>query len=356
MAGPSGAARGGAYGLLAASLFGLSVPLSKLLLSQASPLVLAGLLYVGGGVGLMGMGAIRRVGSKRSRRREAPLEWRDLPLLLGIVSLGGVAGPVLMLTGLERLSGVAGALLLNLEGPLTVVVAVVLFREHLGRSGVLATAAVFIGAAVLGLEEGSFSGDPFSVLAIMGACLAWAVDNNLTQRLTLKDPLAIARVKCLSAGLCALGIATWLGQEIPSAKIVLSAGLVGFFSYGLSLLFDTYALRLIGAAREAAFFATAPFIGAVASLPLLGESLRGLQVVAAGLMILGVVLLVREKHSHLHVHAPLVHEHLHSHDEHHQHSHPDGRGDGPHSHPHRHEELTHEHPHVSDVHHRHRHD
>ena len=189
---------------------------------------------------------------------------------------------------------------------------------------------------------------------LAGACLSWALDNNLTQRLSLKDPVAVVRLKALGAGGCMLVLALLRNPQLPAAAVLAGALALGAASYGLSILLDMYALRLLGAAREAALFATAPFVGALAALPLLGERLRAVDVAAGALMAVGVVLLLRERHGHLHTHAPLEHEHLHVHDAHHAHAH-EGPVTEPHSHPHRHVALTHDHPHVSDLHHRHRH-
>ncbi len=348
--------KGAVLGLSAAALFGLSAPVAKLLLPSSTPLVLASLLYLGGGLGLAGLEALRRLGRAGGSGREARLGRMDVPLLLGIILCGGVLGPVLMLVGLQRLSGVAASLMLNLEGPFTILLALLVFGEHLGRAGAFAAGFIMAGAVVLGFQEGELRGDLLGVLALAGACLAWAVDNNLTQRLSLKDPLALVRTKALGSGLCTLALAWLLGQPLPSAKVLGAALVLGFASYGLSIVLDAYALRLLGAAREAAYFATAPFIGALAAVPLLGERLRPLDLVAGALMAVGVVLLLRERHGHVHTHAALEHEHLHVHDAHHQHEHPGMAGvTEPHSHPHRHAPITHDHPHVSDLHHRHRH-
>jgi hypothetical protein len=166
----------------------------------------------------------------------------------------------------------------------------------------------------------------------------------------------IAGYKTLGAGIFNVLIALGLGARLPEARALVAAVVVGVLSYGVSLVLDTHALRLLGAAREAAYFATAPFVGAVASLILLAERFRWLDGAAMALMAVGVVLMLREQHGHLHHHAELEHDHLHVHDEHHQHEHDPGvSADEPHAHSHRHEAVVHDHPHVSDVHHRHRH-
>jgi drug/metabolite transporter (DMT)-like permease len=349
--------KGALMGLGSAALFGLSAPMSKLLLPTSGPLLLASLLYLGGGAGLSLAGAVARLRQSESPGREASLGRKDWPLLAGIILSGGMIGPVLMLVGLERLSGVTTALLLNLEGPFTILLAVLLFGEHLGHRAALAAGFIFCGAVVLGFQAGEVHADGPGVLAVVGACLSWAVDNNLTQRLSLKDPVAVVRFKALGAGSCMLILVILTGHALLPGPGVLAAALaLGAASYGLSIVLDLYALRLLGAAREAAYFATAPFLGALVALPLLGERLSPSHLLGGAAMVLGVVLLVRERHAHPHTHESLEHEHLHVHDSHHQHEHP-GMADvtEPHSHAHRHAPLTHDHPHVSDLHHRHKH-
>jgi len=342
--------RGAAYGLLAAALFGLSAPLAKRLLGEMTPQVLAGLLYLGAGLGLSAWRALR------PRTTEAPLTRADVPALAGVVLSGGVLGPLLMLVGLQRVSALAGSLLLNLEGPLTMGIAVLVFREHLGRYGVIAAGCVLLGAALLRFQPSAFGVDAWGMASIAAACLAWGIDNNLTQRLSLHDPFAIVRIKSLCAGSVNLGLGLALGGRLPHSQVLAGALLLGLFSYGASVVLDAYALRLVGAAREAAYFATAPFVGALAAILILGETLNPLDLAAMSLMALGVAALLRERHAHRHVHQEMVHEHLHVHDEHHRHAHSPGDAPGEqHSHEHRHAPLEHEHPHVPDAHHRHRH-
>jgi drug/metabolite transporter (DMT)-like permease len=343
--------RGAAFGLLAAALFGASTPIAKLLLRSVEPTLLAGLLYLGAALGLW---LVRLV---RPATDEPPLRRGDLPRLLLVVASGGVAGPVLMLLGLERLGGFSGSLLLNLEAPFTMLLAVLLFGEHLSRRAALAALCIVAGALVLRLEPGQLAVDGAGMLFIAAACLCWALDNNLTQRLSVRDPFAVVRFKASGAALTNLLVAfAWLEYPLPSPGVGGGALLLGCVSYGISVVLDAYALRLVGAAREAAYFATAPFLGALLSVLLLGESLGLLDALAMVAMVGGVVLMLRERHSHLHVHEPLEHEHLHVHDAHHQHGHPAGElAEEPHSHRHQHARLEHEHPHVSDLHHRHRH-
>jgi drug/metabolite transporter (DMT)-like permease len=342
-------ATGVACGLAAAALFGASTPLAKRLLGDVEPLVLAALLYLGAALGLAVLGPMTR----RIRAHESPLGAADLWPMLGVTVAGGVVAPLCMLWGLGRVSGVTASLLLNLEAPFTIAVAVLAFREHLGRRTLVAALLVVAGAVAVGSGPGPVRGDPLGVLAIAAACLVWALDNNLSQRLSARDPIAVARMKGLGAGSGMLAIALIAGFDLPPPGVAVAALAVGTVSYGLSLALDVVALRELGAAREAAIFATSPFAGALAAVPLLGEPWTATHLGAAALMASGVALLVGETHGHLHTHDPLGHDHAHVHDEHHRHAHPTPVER--HAHVHRHEPITHTHPHVPDVHHRHRH-
>lgn len=343
--------RGVALGLLAAALFGVSAPIAKLLLRDLSPVLLAGLFYAGSGA------ALTVVRWLRPAAREARLQRSDLPALALLATLGGVLGPVLMLWGLDRVSALAGSLLLNLEAPFTMLVAVLLFGEHMGKQASVAALCIVLGAVGLRVEGNQLSADLMGVLAIAGACLCWAFDNNLTQRLMVRDPFSVVRVKALTAAACNLSIGLMLSKTLPETNTIVYALIVGALSYGVSVVLDAYALRALGAAREAACFATAPFLGAALALLLFPETMALPTLLAMLVMVLGVVLLLRERHSHLHRHEPLMHEHAHTHDEHHHHEHAPGDPQGePHSHLHQHAALTHDHPHVPDLHHRHSHE
>ena len=343
--------RGALCGLGAAALFGLSAPLAKVLLGSISPVLLAGLLYLGAAAGLWLLRLLR------APTHEALLRRSDVPNLIGVVLAGGVVAPVLMLFGLARVTALSGSLLLNLEAPLTVLLAVVLFREHLGRYAAGAAVCILSGAAVLKLEPGAQGADTAGVLLLAGACLLWAIDNNLTQRLSLRDPFAVVRIKTLVAGAVNTALGLWLsGGEIPDPGYLWGALALGSVSYGASVVLDAYALRFVGAAREAAYFATAPFMGALISVALFHTPLRWFDVMAMAAMALGVALLLKERHGHLHAHQHSDHEHLHTHDEHHQHAHaPTDPAGEPHSHAHHHDPIVHDHPHAPDAHHRHRH-
>jgi drug/metabolite transporter (DMT)-like permease len=313
--------------------------------------ILAALLYLGAGAVLSATALL-----SHRRNTEARLRAGDLPLIGAIVLFGGVLGPILMLWGLDRVSAVLGSPLLNLEAPFTILIGVVFFGDHLSSRTAAASALIISGAAALGSIPVGLEAAPLGAVAIAGACASWALDNNLTQRLSLRDPVAVARTKALAAGIFMLGLAFAHGERMPAGAVLVPAILLGAVAYGLSLVFAVYAMRILGVARQAVFFASAPFVGAILSMPLLGER-PGLEVAAGGaLIVAGLVVLLRERHSHWHTHAELDHDHAHVHDEHHQHHHdPAVSPIEPHSHPHHHERSAHAHPHVPDLHHHHRH-
>jgi len=348
-------ARAYALALGAAGLFGASFPLSKLLLRDFGSVGLAGLLYLGSG---LGVGILRLFLQDRAARREATLNKADLGWLSGVILSGGVAGPILLLLGLARTSAHVSALLANTETLFTMALAVAFFGDFLIRREALGVAAIFTGATIVAVAgagqggKGSWEGP----LLLLGAGLAWGLDNNLSKRISAKDPLQIAAIKGISAGLVNLLLA-WFAEGLPrlSPGALVSAMAVGFVCYGLSVVLFIVALRHLGAARTSALFATAPGMAILLSWALLGE-IPGLWTAAGALlMIPGAWLLIRVEHSHRHVHTAIRHEHRHVNDEHHRHEHIGDEGPEPHSHPHEHELLEHEHAHVADLHHRHSH-
>lgn len=347
--------RGYLSGLAAAAAFGASAPAAKTLLASWTPLGLAPVLYLGAALALTVARVVRRL-THADRPLEASVTARDIPRLAVIVVAGGFAGPILMLLGLQRLSGTSGALCLNLEAPLTMLLSVAVFGEHLSRREAVAAAGIIAGAVLLGIEPGSLGGELAGVLLVGAACGCWAVDNNLTQVLSARDPLALTQWKAGGAAILGLVVAALFGRQAPTdAGSVAAALTVGAVSYGLSIVLDTHALRQLGAAREAAIFATGPMFGAVFAVGMLGDRPSASQIAAATLMALGVVVLVRARHEHVHTHDAIEHEHRHTHDLHHQHEHSEAASAEPHSHWHRHEPTAHSHPHVSDAHHRHKH-
>jgi drug/metabolite transporter (DMT)-like permease len=348
---PSALWPGVPFALASAALFGASTPFAKLLVGSIDPQLLAGLLYLGAGVGLMIGYAIRvAIGIGHS---EAPLRRVDAPWMIAIVVFGGIVGPLFLMLGLARTSAASGSLLLNLEGLATMAIAWVVFRENVDRRLLLGATAILAGAGALSWHGQGVRVDEGGLLIAL-ACVAWGIDNNLTRKLSAADPVLIALIKGVAAGSVNLALALLLGARLPSMATTGAALVVGFCGVGLSLVLFVLALRHLGSARTGAYFSLAPFLGAVIAIGLIHEPITPQLLFAGVLMALGVWLHLTERHAHDHSHEAIEHEHAHVHDEHHGHTH-EGTVTEPHSHWHRHAPLRHRHAHYPDIHHRHEH-
>ncbi|MDI1283216.1 MAG: DMT family transporter [Reyranella sp.] len=336
-----------------AVLFGLAAPVAKFLLETSDPWMLAGILYCGAGLGLFGVHVVLRgIGSLA----EARLTRRELPWLAAAVMCGGVLGPGLLLLGLARVSASAASLLLTLEGVLTALLAWFVFKENFDRRIALGMLSIVAGATVLNWPSEATADDFIGPAAIVGACFAWALDNNLTRKVSLSDPVQIAMIKGLVAGPVSLGIGHLSGSVLPPLSTIGLGAATGFLGYGVSLVLFVLALRHLGTARTGAYYSIAPFVGAVVSVSLFSEPVTFQLVSAGALMAFGVWLHLSERHEHIHEHTEFAHEHRHVHDEHHDHSHDEPVDAGrAHSHWHAHTPLRHAHPHTPDSHHRHSH-
>ncbi len=340
------------YALLAlasAALFGAAAPALKPIAGTLNPVLLAGLLYLGSFLGLAAARAVRR-----TARGEAALSRSDLPALAGAIVAGGLVAPVLLVWGLSGLAASAASLLLAAEGVLTMLLAAILFREAVARRIWIAAGFTLCAGALLAWAPGVAVPVSLPALAVLGACLLWALDNNLTSRISLADPYAIAMWKGLVAGGVNTAIGLVLAPAIPDGTWLAALG-VGAIGYGASLVLYVLALRHLGAARTAAHFGTAPFFGAALAIGFQGEPVTPLFAAAVALTAVGTWLAVTERHGHEHQHETMEHEHRHLHDSHHQHAHRGDEGPEPHSHPHRHQPLRHRHAHFPDLHHDHRH-
>lgn len=332
----------------AALLFGAGTPLAKWLLDGVSPWLLAGLLYLGSGIGLTLYRRLIHAPAVRLPRNE--MSW-----FAGAILAGGIVGPVLLMLGLTGMPASGASLLLNAEGVFTAVLAWFAFKENFDRRIALGMGAIVAGAAVLSWPgEARFAG-LWPTLAILGACFAWGIDNNLTRKVSLTDATWIAAVKGLVSGGVNLMLAVSLGAAMPTLPNFAGALMVGFLAYGVSLALFVIGLRHLGTARTGAYFSVAPFFGALLAL-LMGEPVTMPLLIAGALMALGTCLHLTERHEHEHDHIDGWHDHEHAHDEHHQHRHDVPVTPGTrHRHPHRHDPLTHTHAHFPDAHHRHRH-
>ena len=347
--------KGVVVALGSAVLFGMSTPLTKILVGTVSPLLLAGLLYAGSGLGLLVVliGRQLRAPQKSSMSLPRRDEWL---WLAGAIFFGGVAAPVALTYGLVTSAASTASLLLNLESVFTALLAWFLFRENFDRRVLLGMFLIVAGGLLLVWTPGEPGDISFGIVLIAVACLCWAIDNNLTGKVSASDALLIAGLKGLVAGAVNLSLALLIGQTLPPLGALSLAMVVGFLGYGVSLVLFVLALRHLGTARTGAYFSVAPFFGAAFAVMLQGDAVTFRLVAAGTLMAAGIWLHLTERHGHLHVHERLEHTHTHLHDEHHRHTH-DFAWDGcePHTHPHAHMPLVHVHAHYPDVHHRHPH-
>lgn len=349
MTGGTRSLSGAAAGLAAAVLFGAGTPIAKLLLGQTSPWLLAGLLYTASGLTL----SLWRIARRSPRVHILPVE---VAPLTGAVLFGGVLAPVLLMLGLVAMPASGASLLLNAEGLFTALIAWFVFKEATDRRMVTGFALIAVGAAVLGWPgQPQFAGT-WPTLAVLGACLCWGIDNNLTRMVARNDPVWLAAVKGAVAGPANLAIAFLLGAHLPDARAIGGAAAVGVLSYGVSLVLFIAALASLGSARAGAYFSVAPFFGAILALAF-GEPFTWTLAIAAGLMGAGIALHLTEHHDHAHTHAALTHDHWHRHDDgHHSHAHdPAVAAAFRHSHEHTHPAIQHSHPHYPDADHRHDH-
>lgn len=328
------------YIVISAALFGISAPVSKLLISDIAPVAMAGLLYLGAFLGL----AAFRLSPLGSVEEETALRSSEIPYLAGSIVAGGVIAPILLMMGIASVTGIASSLLLNLEGVATALIAWLAFKEAVGRRTWIALALMTTAGVLLALETGGGETSAYGAALIVMAMFFWGLDNNLTRKIAGTGPQRIAMLKGLVAGTASTSLAFLLGQAPPLGPELLAALLLGSLSYGVSLVLFILALDSLGSARTGAFFALGPFIGAVISVPLLDE-VPSLTILPAGaLMAAGAYLLLTERHTHLHWHPRVVHEHPHVHDAGHEHPHHPGTVE-PHSHMHVHEAVLHEHEH-----------
>ncbi len=339
--------------LIASLLFGASAPLAKFLLGEIEPIPLAAFLYLGSGLGLLGIKIYQLINQQQSD--EARIQKPDLVWLAGAILAGGVAAPIILLFSLQNTPASTASLLLNFEGVATTLIAAVAFKEAISRRAWWAVILITLSGVFLSIKINGSWGFSLGALGIIAACIFWGMDNNFTRNISAKDPLTIVTIKGLGAGTFSLGMALILGNRFPAFGIALGAMLLGSLSYGASIVLFIRAMRGLGAARTSALFGTAPLVGILLSVLLLRESPNWMFAVALPLMALGTLLLVNEEHEHCHVHEATMHEHVHTHDDgHHDHEH-EGELALQHSHIHQHDELTHAHHHMPDLHHRHAH-
>ena len=335
--------------LLSAVLFGASTPIGKLLLNSLPPFQLAGLLYIGAAIGVLPF-SLRQRNAKKIHR----IGKRNILRLIGAISFGGIAGPVLLLFGLQKAPAASVAMWLNLELIATAILGCLLFREYLGGYGWVGVIGT-IGASVMLSWHGGTIG-MVALLLVAAAGFCWGIDNHLTALIDGITPTQSTFWKGAIAGGTNLILSVILEPYGTAVWILASGIIVGVFSYGFSISLYILAAQNLGATRSQMIFASAPFFGVALSVILLNESISAIQAAAAAILVFSLTVLLRDQHSHSHTHEPLHHKHRHRHDDgHHDHVHTEDEAPVYHSHWHTHEPTTHAHPHWPDIHHRHRH-
>jgi len=293
---------------------------------------------------------------QKEKHTESGITKKDAPWLAGVILTGGVAAPILLMFSLKSTPAATASLLLNFEAVSTALIAALFFKEALGKRVWASVALITAAAIILTWDNSGEWGISLGALGIIGACLLWGADNNMTRMVSLKDPLVITMVKGFGAGAVSLIISLLTASAFPKPSAMALALLLGAFSYGVSIVLFILSMRHLGAARTGAFFGSAPFIGVIVSIILFNETPALQFYISLPVMVVGAILIIGEKHAHTHIHEHLEHDHRHRHDDlHHTHAHADGFT-GEHSHLHTHEKLEHEHPHTPDTHHRHTHD
>jgi len=344
--------------LLAALLFGASAPIAKILLQDISPLLMASFLYLGCGFGLWLFQAINYI-SNRKLNTEASLTKKDIPWLLGAIIFGGILAPILQMVSLKITPASTASLLLNFEGVATTMIAVLVFKEAMGKKVWIAIFLITSASVLLSWDFSHTWGLSLGAIGIILACFCWGIDNNMTRNISSKNPFTIVTYKGLAAGSFSFVLSLFLSNHLPSISLILLTMLVGFFCYGFSIVLFVYAMRNMGSIRTSALFGSAPFIGVILSFIFLREPLNPMLLISLPFMIAGAFYLFTEDHFHIHVHENLEHTHRHTHtDEHHNHEHEvkDLIYSKYHSHVHSHTVLEHNHSHLPDIHHRHIHE
>lgn len=340
--------------LLAALFFGASAPISKLLLGDVPPVLMAAFLYLGSGTGISLVKLVQRISS---HHREAGIKSPDVKWLAGAIISGGITAPIVLMISLKNTPASTASLLLNFEGVATTLIALFFFRESISRRALTAILVITLASIFLSTNFQSGFGFSLGALGVILACVLWGVDNNFTRNISAKDPLTIVAWKGIVSGIFSLTLGLSLGQRLPIVATILSILLLGFISYGLSIVLFIYSMRGLGAARTSALYSTAPLAGVLLSIIIFKDPVTLLFGFAAVLMIAGALLLANEEHAHFHIHMPVVHEHRHSWtDEFHQHEEMNEAVGKSHSHEHEHPRTMHKHGHMPDIHHRHGHE
>jgi len=309
------------FAILAAALYAISSPISKLLLKEVPPTLMASFLYIGAGIGMSIVGIIRR--KKHKENTEASLTKKELPFTIGMIILD-VAAPIFLMFGLTLTTSANASLLNNFEIVTTSLIALLIFKESISKRLWGAIALITISSIILSVQSISSFSFSFGSIFVILACICWGFENNCTRRLSAKDPLEIVVIKGFGSGVGSLLIALTIGERTNNVFYIIVALLLGFFAYGLSIFFYIYAQRDLGAAKTSAYYAISPFIGVGLSLIIFKETPTLSFVIALVIMIIGTIFASTEQHTHRHshidTHTHLEYTHSHKHIQHIHHS------------------------------------
>lgn len=279
------------YAILAAALYALNAPVSKLLLQNVSPTMMAGFLYLGAGIG---MATISLVRSKTGHgKREMRLTKKDLPYTLGMVVLD-IAAPIFLMIGLTRTTAANASLLNNFEIVATSIIALMIFKEKIGKKLWIAIGLITLSSILLSVEDAGSFQFSFGSLFVLAACVCWGLENNCTRCLSKSDPLEIVMIKGFGSGIGSIIIGLVVGESLPVWSDILKNLLLGFVAYGLSIYFYVYAQRHLGAAKTSTYYAVAPFIGVLLSFIVFREIPGVLFFIALVIMIAGTWMINKE--------------------------------------------------------------
>ncbi|OFZ19159.1 MAG: hypothetical protein A2X94_10310 [Bdellovibrionales bacterium GWB1_55_8] len=340
---------------IAAFFFGCIAPGTKLLVHNLPPQSTAGILYFFAGIGMLAI----LLAKKELLPSLAHIKPKDGKWLFAATLFGGILGPAFLTYGLLSIRGSTASLLLNLESVLTSLIAWFVFKEHFEKKIVWGMLFIISGCVILSWSAQASGGqDSLTGVSLIAlACLSWGIDNNVTRNIAHLNPVLTASIKGVIAGSSNLALGFLIGERFGLNIQILQAGLLGFLGIGVSLVAFIISLGTIGTARTGAVFSTAPFVGAILSVLVLGEAVSIPFILALVLMGFGVMCHLSEEHLHEHSHPALEHSHEHAHDEHHQHAHDADDPPGTtHNHKHRHVAETHQHRHFPDIHHLHEHE
>lgn len=278
--------------ILAAALYAINSPLSKILLDYMPPTLMAGFLYIGAGIGMLIIAIIRKY--RKTENMEAKLTKKEFPFTIAMILLD-IAAPICLLFGLKSTTAANASLLNNFEIVATAIIALVIFKEKISLRLWLGILFVTLSCGLLSFEDISSFQFSYGSLFILLACVCWGIENNCTRKISSKDPLQIVLLKGIFSGAGSIIIGLILGERVTALWSVFAVFGVGFVAYGLSIFFYVYAQRILGATRTSAYYAFAPFIGTLLSLIIFQELPHYIYFIALGLMIIGAWLSSQDK-------------------------------------------------------------